>query len=210
LSRTHVAVIRRNRASRFDIETCVVLGRLEQRVAGDAIARAAQEVVHAIVDFLLRDLTARFGELLVAASDARAVQHRDRFVHFAARGRLARLRQQQSLALLADLRGEERDTHVIRFDAACHVGEPRGFFGPILEERFLGGVEQPIHHALDADDGTLIVALATKRLTIELNGIFARRRDERASPQCGVRTGEQRFELRVVVSRRAARCRSAR
>jgi hypothetical protein len=64
-----------------------------------------------------------------------------------------------TLALLADLRGEERDAHVIRLDAAGDVGEARGFVGAIFQERFLRSRQQLVHHPLYADARARIVTL---------------------------------------------------
>jgi hypothetical protein len=107
------------------------------------------------------------------------------------------LRQQCALAFLADLRGEEGHTNVIRADASRGVHESRGVVHVVLEQGLLGGGEDPVQHAFQALSGARILLVAAEGEAVELRSVFARRRRDGSAPHRLIRARQEAFQLGI-------------
>ncbi len=199
---SHFALVRRDRPRGFDEEARVVLRRFHQCAGANTIIRPPQEIVDAVVDASLRDLVARVGHHVgAAAGERRAVEHGNGLLDVAAGRSLPGLGKEHALALLADLRGEERDAHMIRIDAFRRLDVASRVVHLVLQERLFCRGENAIEHALEARASPRVIAVATNRQPIQLGRVVTGRRDERAAPHGVVRALQQAFEL--VVDRAA-------
>ncbi len=96
---------------------------------------------------------------------------------------------------------------MIWIDALRALDEARSLIDLVLQERLFCARENPIEHPLESGIAARIGAVAANRQPIQLCGVVARGRDERAASHRIVGALEKIFELVVYGAGGRDRCR---
>ena len=177
-------IARRERPRALEVEARVVAGRLREAAAAQPLAAEPQQLAHAFRHLLRLERPPRFRDQARARlrrALGRAAQHRERLAEITRGRRRARAGQQQPLALLAELRGEEGDADVVRLQRARRIDVARRVVELAGEDRLLGEPEQRIDDLVEAGRRLRLARRLLQHLPEEVRRALARRQHQLAA-----------------------------